>query len=72
MNTNEPVPPNKYIKGGYHHWLEKYDCDGHFFGLIVLQWNPGAKRWSHSGNLGTEWYINTENWKYHSVCLMPE
>lgn len=65
----EPVPPNP--RSGDHHWLEKIDMDGHSGGLIVLQWNPGAKRWSTSGNLGTGIYVETAGWKYVELCPLP-
>lgn len=64
-----PVPPN--LKSGDHHWLEKYDSDGHSGGLVVLQWNPGAKLWSHSGNMGTGIYVDVQGWKYITLCPLP-
>ena len=67
----EPVPPNEYLKRSEHHWLEKLDTDGHSFGLYVAQWNPGARRWSHSGAYGTGIYLNTECWQYVAHCPMP-
>lgn len=42
------VPPKIYQKHMGHHWLEILDYDGHSFGLIVLMWNPGSQRWTHS------------------------
>lgn len=68
----EPLPPKQYWRGAEHHWLEKFDCDGSSSGLIVLQWNPGAKRWSHSGYVGSGIYVDTKNWVYHSHCQMPD
>ena len=66
-------PPNYHIKLAGHHWLEKIDMDGHSFGLIVLQWNPGAQKWSHSGNVGTGAYVEVpDSWKYIAECPMPE
>lgn len=64
-----PVPPNP--KAADHHWLEKLDYDGHSFGLIVLQWNPIAQKWSHSGDVATGLYVNTEGWRYDSPCPLP-
>lgn len=69
---DEPVPPPKHIRGAEHHWLEKKDCDGHSAGFIVLQWNPFAKRWSHSGCVGTGGYIDTKYWIYKGYCPIPE
>lgn len=68
----EPMPPKKFIRGADHHWMEKRDCDGHIWGLVVLQWNPGAKRWSHSSYVGTGFYVDTKYWLYHSHCPIPE
>lgn len=69
---DEPVPPMNHIRGAEHHWLEKIDCDGHSSGFIVLQWNPSAKRWSHSGCVGTGGYIDTKYWVYKGYCPIPE
>lgn len=67
----EPVPPGWRAKTASHHWLEKFDCDGHSGGLMVLQWNPAARRWSTSGNVGTGLYCNVTGWKYVAYCPMP-
>lgn len=66
----EPVPPKNQRSAG-HHWLEKRDIDGHTFGLVVLQWCPGAKRWSHSGHVGSDIYVDTSYWLYEAPCPMP-
>lgn len=68
----EPTPPAKYLKMADHHWLEVLDYDGHSFGVVVLQWNPQAKRWSHSGMVGTSIYIDTSCYKYLQYCPVPE
>ena len=39
--------------------------------LLQPKWNPGAKRWSHSGNCGTGWYIDTRGWKYVAPYPLP-
>ena len=70
--VNEPKPPTKYLRTADHHWLDDYDCDGHYFGRIVLQWNPGAERWSHSGMVATGSYVDTKNWRYVCHCPIPE
>jgi hypothetical protein len=64
-----PLPPN--AKAAEHHWLEVLDIDGHSFGLVVAQWNPGAKRWSHSGMVGSGLYLETQYWRYVAPCPMP-
>ena len=67
------TPPGYQVRHAGHHWLEEYDSDGHFHGLKVLQWNPGAMKWSHSGLVGTGLYVEvTTHWKYHSECALPK
>lgn len=68
----EPVPPNKFLKRSDHHWLEVLDTDGHSFGLQVAQWNPGARRWTRSGEYGTDMFLSTEGWKYVAYCPTPD
>lgn len=63
-------PPNP--KAAEHHWLEVFDSDGHSFGLVVAQWNPGAQKWSHSGYVGSGLYLDTRYWRYVAPCQMPE
>jgi len=72
LNKTEPIPPMTYLKRADHHWLEKIDYDGSPCGLIVLQWNPIARRWSHSDHVGTGLYVNTVGWKYIAHCPLPE
>jgi len=69
-NRND-LPPLHHSKLALHHWLDAFDCDGRYEGRIVLQWNPGALRWSHSGNVGTGHYVDTKYWKYVGLCVMP-
>lgn len=71
-HTNHPVPPIWHAKTADHHWLEIVDSDGHSTGLVVLQWNPQAKKWSHSGNVGTGIYVDCCGWRYHSICPIPQ
>jgi hypothetical protein len=65
-----PFPPHP--KAADHHWLEVFDMDGHSFGLVVAQWNPGARRWSHSGLVATGMYLETRHWRYVAPCPMPD
>lgn len=65
-----PVPKN--IKQAEHCWLEVKDSDGHSFGPVVAQWNPKAQKWSHSGDVGTGRYLNTEFWEYIAPCPFPK
>lgn len=50
-------PPENHRKSAGHHWLEVLDSDGHRFGAVVAQWNPGARRWSSSGDVGIGLYL---------------
>ncbi len=68
----EPTPPQEFLKRSEHHWLEVLDTDGHSFGLHVVQWNPGARRWSHSGAYGTGLYLDTRCWRYIAHCPTPK
>ncbi len=68
----EPTPPTNALRTAGHHWLDDYDSDGHYFGCVVLQWNPGAMRWSHSGNVGAGLYVDTAYWRYVAPCSIPE
>lgn len=69
---NEPKPPEAQARIAGHHWLDDYDSDGHYFGRVVLQWNPGAQRWSHSGMVATGSYVDTAHWRYVCSCSIPE
>lgn len=70
--SKEPRPPGREIRLAGHHWLDDFNMDGQFCGRVVLQWNPGAKRWSHSGMVGTGSYVDTSYWKYVGPCPIPE
>lgn len=69
---NSPTPGSFHQRIAGHHWLEMFDFDGRSGGVVVLQWNPGAQRWSHSGLVATGHYIDTSNYKYVKPCLLPE
>lgn len=68
----EPKPPKQFLKQGEHHWLNHIDFDGRVHETIVLQWNPVAQRWSHSGHVGTGTYVDTNGWEYVAHCPMPK
>lgn len=74
MNPNhniEPTPPGVHVAEAGHHWLEELDYDGHFHGLVVLQWQPNAKKWCHSGNAATGLNVDTSGWRYLAPCPTP-
>ncbi len=68
----EPQPPKTHLRSAGHHWLKVFDINGHNFGIVVAQWNPGVQRWSHSGDVGTGRYLETGYWQYLAPCPMPE
>lgn len=71
----KPIPPGHHISLAEHHWLKMYDGDDHFLGYIVLQWQPGVKKWCISGNVATgndiEWG-KIEYWEYFCLCPIPD
>lgn len=67
----EPIPPGNHIRLAGHHWLEGFDVDGHSKGLVVLQWQPGVKKWCHSGNVATGRDFNATGYRYVAECPMP-
>lgn len=68
----EPTPPGFLVGHAGHHWLDEVDHDGRRNQRVVLQWNPNARRWSYSGQVGTGQYVNTWGWQYVAPCEMPE
>lgn len=60
----EPAPPVCMSRDAGHHWLEERDFDGHSFGYVIMQWQPTAKRWCHSGYVASGRDIDTRNWLY--------
>jgi hypothetical protein len=69
MAKPEPVPPGYHVKLAGHHWLR---LEGEYGQTVVKQWNPGAKKWSHSGNVGTEMYVDMHGYEYVCLCPMPD
>lgn len=67
----DPVPPGHHVRLAGHHWVQEIDFDGREGSIIVLQWNPSVKRWSHSGQVATGLYVDIKGWKYISVCPIP-
>jgi len=70
-NPVEPVPPLRMSMDAGHHWLEIRDIDGHSFGLIVLQWQPYAKKWCRSGDIATGRDMDCSGWIYVAPCPIP-
>lgn len=71
----KPVPAGHCIGGAGHHILKMYDCDGHFNGYQILQWQPGAKKWCIPGNVASGNDIpweRIEYWEYFCECPIPE
>jgi hypothetical protein len=74
MNLNkdiEPAPPGAHITEAGHHWLEEIDFDGRSMGVRVLQWQPHAKRWCHSGDVAAGLNLDIRGWRYLEPCRQP-
>lgn len=67
----EPHPLGNAMQHAGHHWVEHIDLDGRSRGAIALQWCPGVNRWTHSGEVATGTYVNTEGWRYIGECPYP-
>ncbi|MDE1171191.1 MAG: hypothetical protein PW734_08300, partial [Verrucomicrobium sp.] len=67
----EPAPPGIHIAHAGHHWLMVTDFDGRFHGLVVMQWQPGAKRWCHSGDVATGRDVDASGWEYVEPVAQP-
>ncbi len=39
------VPPKRFLRFAYNHWVQRLDYDGHACGLEVYQWQPNAQKW---------------------------
>lgn len=68
----EPAPIAEDYRHAGHHWLDVYDSDGHFFETVVMQWQPGVRRWCHSGMVGSGRDVSTAYWKYVAPCPLPD
>lgn len=74
MNPNrdiEPAPPGVHYAEAGHHWLDTLDFDGRSHGLVVLQWQPGMKKWCASGDIATGRDVDTRGWQYVAPCPTP-
>lgn len=67
----EPVPPGRHAHEAGHHWLEVRDYDGHSHGLVVMQWQPNAKKWCASGDIATGRNVDTRGWSYLEPVPLP-
>ena len=67
----EPAPPGNHIAEAGHHWLMERTYDGHMAGLVVMQWQPHAKKWCHSGDVATGRNVDTSGWAYLEPVANP-
>ena len=67
-----PTPKGHHIQYAGHHWLLEKSYDGHCMQTVVLQWQPNAKEWCHSGDVATGRNVDTTGWEYLCPCPMPE
>lgn len=65
------IPPANHSQLAGHHWLLIKDYDGHEFGLICLQWQPGARRWCHSHEYDTGRDVEVKYYEYVAPCQQP-
>lgn len=49
----EPLPSVLDQRFAGHHWLRELSYDGHHMQTVVLQWQPNARKWCHSGDVAT-------------------
>lgn len=61
-----PIPPARHIAMAGHHWLHNAHSE-----IVVMQWQPGEKKWCHSGRVATANSIDTVKWTYIAPCPMP-
>jgi hypothetical protein len=71
------LPPPQFMKMAENHWIAKregqYSGSNSIIEIFVLQWNPGAQRWSHSGLVGTGMYVMLyDNFEWYAYCPLPE
>lgn len=66
-----PCPPRPLMDRAGFHWLKPVDYDKREGTTLVLQWNPGERKWSYPGDVGTGHYVDARNWNYHSPCVQP-
>lgn len=67
----EPTPPGAHFAEAGHHWLAVVDHDGRIFQRVVMQWQPGVKRWCASGDVATGRDVDTAGWQYLTHCPQP-
>ena len=65
------IPPANHSEQAGLHWLRVRDFDGHDFGLICLQWQPGARRWCQSQQHDTGRDVDVEYYEYVAPCPRP-
>jgi hypothetical protein len=70
---NDPfvIPPAYHIERAGHHWLQVRDYDGHPFGYIVLQWQPGVRQWCHSHQYSRGENYDVTYYEYVGPCPQP-
>lgn len=72
-NYYGPIPPGNHSQEAGHHWLRWRDYDGRFSIPVIYQWQPGAQRWCHSGDIATGRDLDLADWEYlGSVPRAPD
>ncbi len=64
--STEPKPPINLSRDTGHHWLQIVDFDNRAGEYVVMQWQPNAQKWCHSGYCASGRNVDTTGWLY--VC----
>ena len=65
------IPPQHHIQYAGHHWLQRFDFDGHPGGHVVLQWQPISRRWCLPNDYARGNDFDVEHYRYVAPCPMP-
>jgi hypothetical protein len=64
-------PPKKYLQKAEHHWIEQIDIDGRGCGLLVMQWQSGAKAWCLPNQYAAGNANALEGYVWRGLCPTP-
>lgn len=72
MDRSKPlIPPKKYLQFAFHHWVEQIDSDGRGMGLVVMQWQPGAKSWCLPNQYASGVALPLNGYVWRGLCPTP-
>lgn len=64
-------PPKRYLKYGYHHWVERIDYDGRSQGLEVYQWQSGVQKWCRPNEYASGRDVDLVYYRWVALCPTP-